>query len=283
MAGRVANAMMGSPDLYGGGAQTSEQSVNFVTCHDGFTLNDLVSYDHKHNEANLEENRDGSNNNRSWNCGEEGATVKPLIEELRRRQIKNLFAIVLLSAGTPMITMGDELRRTQLGNNNAYCQDNPISWLDWSLLEENADLVRFVRHLIRFRANFERSREAESFSLPELMKERQIQWHGVKPNQPDWGDDSHTLAFTRMGFRDSEQHLILINAYWEPLEFELPAPVANSSGWFRFLDTSFKSPFDINDPKRAPLCTSLSYTVGPRSVVVLICRRPSHSREGHRH
>lgn len=283
MATRMANAMMGSPDLYGEGAQASEQSVNFVTCHDGFTLNDLVSYDHKHNEANLEENRDGCNNNLSWNCGEEGPTVNPLIEDLRHRQIKNLFAIVLLSAGTPMIMMGDELRRTQLGNNNAYCQDNAISWLDWSLLEENTDLLRFVRHLIRFRANFERSREAESFSLPELMKERQIQWHGVKPNQPDWGEDSHSLAFTRMGFRDSEQHLILVNAYWEPLTFELPAPLPDSSGWCRFLDTSFNSPFDINDPKRVPLWPSPSYEVGSRSVVVLICRKPSHIPESRKH
>ena len=273
MAGRVANGVMGSPDLYGAGAQTAEQSVNFVTCHDGFTLNDLVSFDQKHNEANREENRDGLDNNRSWNCGREGPTSDPLIEKLRYRQIKNLFALVLLSAGTPMILMGDEMRRTQLGNNNAYCQDNPLTWLDWSLLKQNADLVRFVKLLIRFRANFERPRESENFSAPQLMRERQVQWHGVKPFQPDWGNDSHSLAFTRMGFRDAEQHLIILNSYWEPLEFELPSSLSGSAGWCRFLDTSLDSPFDVNEPTRAPLHSGASYAVGPRSIVVLICRK----------
>ena len=196
----LASRLMGSPDLYGDtGQQTAEQSVNFVSCHDGFTLNDLVSYDRKHNEANQEENRDGSDNNRSWNCGVEGPIDDPAIERLRNRQVKNMLAIVLLSAGTPMIMMGDEVRRTQRGNNNGYCQDNALSWLDWSFLEKHADVLRFANHLVRFRMNFERSREAETFTLADLMRRRQIQWHGVKPLQPDWGENSHILAFTRMG------------------------------------------------------------------------------------
>jgi isoamylase len=275
---QLANRMMGSPDLYGAaGRQTAEQSVNFICCHDGFTLNDLVSYDGKHNETNREENRDGSNNNRSWNCGVEGPSNDPVIEKLRNQQIKNMLAIVLLSTGTPMIMMGDEVRRTQRGNNNAYCQDNALSWLDWSSLEKHADLLRFVNHLVRFRANFERSRETETFSLADLLRQRQIQWHGVKPLQPDWSENSHSLAFSRMGFQGCEQHLILLNAYWEALEFELPSPLTGSAGWLRFVDTSFDSPFDVNEPTRAPLIESPRYTARPRSAVVLICRKPNHT------
>ena len=141
--------LLGSPDIYGHEEREAEQSINFVTCHDGFTLNDLVSYNHKHNEANGEDNRDGSNDNLSWNCGVEGPTDDPAIEALRNRQVKNFFALELLSAGTPMLLMGDEVRRTQRGNNNAYCQDSEISWFDWSLLERHADIHRFVKRAQR--------------------------------------------------------------------------------------------------------------------------------------
>src|SRR3954462_10572203 len=136
----LAGKLVGSPDVYGHKAREAEHSVNFVTCHDGFTLNDVASYNEKHNEANGEENRDGAGDNRSWNCGVEGPTDDPAIEALRHRQIKNLLAINLLSAGPPMLTMGDEVRRTQRGTNNAYCQDNDISWFDWSLLERHTDI-----------------------------------------------------------------------------------------------------------------------------------------------
>ena len=143
----VATRMLGSPDIYGHEEREAEQSINFVTCHDGFTLNDLVSYNHKHNEANGENNRDGSDDNLSWNCGAEGPTDDPTIEALRNRQVKNFFALELLAAGTPMLLMGDEVRRTQRGNNNAYCQDTDISWFDWSLLERHGDIHRFVKAL----------------------------------------------------------------------------------------------------------------------------------------
>src|SRR5208283_2924099 len=236
----------------------------------------------EHNEANQEENRDGSDNNRSWNCGVEGPSNDTAIEKMRNRQIKNMLAIVLLSAGTPMIMMGDEVRRTQLGNNNAYCQDNALSWLDWSFLAKHADLLRFVNRLVRFRANFERSRETETFSLADLLRQRQIQWHGVKPLQPDWGENAHSLAFTRMGFQGCEQHLILLNAYWEALQFELPSPLPGSAGWLRFVDTSLDCPFDVNVPMRAPLIESACYTVRPRSAAVLICRKPSGASRWHR-
>ncbi len=121
--------------------------MNFVTCHDGFTLNDLVSYNQKHNEANGEDNRDGTNDNRSWNCGVEGPTDDPAVETLRNRQVKNFLTVTMLSLGLPMILMGDEVRRTQHGNNNAYCQDNETSWFDWTLVAKHADVHRFVRLL----------------------------------------------------------------------------------------------------------------------------------------
>jgi glycogen operon protein len=140
--------ILASPDIYAAEGREPEQSVNFVTCHDGFTLEDLVSYDTKHNEANGEDNRDGNDQNLSWNCGVEGPTDDPEIERLRRRQVKNLLTLELLAVGVPMLTMGDEVRRTQLGNNNAYCQDSEISWFDWRLLDEHADVHRFTKLLI---------------------------------------------------------------------------------------------------------------------------------------
>jgi glycogen operon protein len=142
---KLRNRIAGSPDLYDRGNRPAGQSINFVTCHDGFTLNDLVSYDVKHNAANRESNRDGTDANLSWNCGVEGPTDGSEIHQLRMRQIRNLLALTLLSSGTPMLLMGDEVCRTQLGNNNAYCQDNATGWFDWSLCDTNADLLRFVR------------------------------------------------------------------------------------------------------------------------------------------
>jgi glycogen operon protein len=147
----MAARMLGSPDIYGHEEREAEQSVNFVTCHDGFTLNDLVSHNQRHNEANGENNRDGCDANLSRNCGAEGPTDDPTVEALRNRQIKNFFVLELMSAGTPMLLMGDEVRRTQRGNNNAYCQDSDISWFDWSLLERHADIHRFVKMLVGFR------------------------------------------------------------------------------------------------------------------------------------
>jgi isoamylase len=143
----LAQRLLGSPDIFGHEEREPEQSINFVTCHDGFTLNDLVSYNKKHNEANGEGNRDGTENSLSWNCGVEGPTDNAAIEQLRRRQIRNFIVILLISLGTPMLQMGDEISRSQRGNNNAYCQDNEVSWLDWSLLERHRDLHQFVRKL----------------------------------------------------------------------------------------------------------------------------------------
>ena len=164
--------MIGSPEVYGHKDREPEQSVNFVTCHDGFTLNDLVSYNDKHNDANGEENRDGTNDNRSWNCGVEGPSNDPAVEKLRNRQVKNFLTATLLSLGVPMILMGDEVRHTQGGNNNAYCQDNETSWVDWTLLEKHADVHRFVKLLTARRLLRSTEHELERMSLTALSGKR---------------------------------------------------------------------------------------------------------------
>ena len=177
---RVADRMVGSPEIYGHKQREAEQSVNFVTCHDGFTLNDLVSYNQKHNEANGEDNRDGANDNRSWNCGVEGPTDDPAVEKLRNRQVKNFLTVTLMSLGVPMILMGDEVRRTQRGNNNAYCQDNEISWFDWTLVEKHADVHRFVSLLIARRLLRDVEHERQRISLTAMLQQANKAWHGVK-------------------------------------------------------------------------------------------------------
>ena len=192
---RIADRFLGSPSIYGHKEREAEQSVNFVTCHDGFTLNDLVSYNQKHNEENGEDNRDGADDNRSWNCGVEGPSDDPAVEKLRNRQVKNFLTVTMLSLGVPMILMGDEVRRTQRGNNNAYCQDNEISWFDWTLLSKHADVHRFVRLLIARRLMRDVEHERRRVSLNQLLRDAKHAWHGVKLDQPDWSPDSHSLAF----------------------------------------------------------------------------------------
>lgn len=270
---RVADRIIGSPQIYGHKEREAEQSVNFVTCHDGFTLNDLVSYDRKHNEENREDNRDGADDNRSWNCGMEGPTDDPAIERLRNRQIKNFLTVTMLSLGVPMIVMGDEIRRTQRGNNNAYCQDNTMSWLDWKLMDKHADLHRFVRLLIQRRLLRETSPEREHETLNQLIQKANKTWHGVKRNQPDWSDDSHSLAFcAEIPKQNLFIHLIL-NAYWEPLDFELPLVDRDSrEGWRRWIDTTLDSPQDIVEWQTALPVRAETYRAGPRSVVVMFAR-----------
>jgi glycogen operon protein len=266
----LAARLLGSPDIYGHDSREPEQSVNFVTCHDGFTLNDLVSYNDKHNDANGEDNRDGANDNNSWNCGVEGPTDDPAVESLRNRQIKNLFALTLLSAGTPMLLMGDELRRTQGGNNNAYCQDNEASWFDWSLLDRHGDVHRFVKVLTAFRQRRDVLDEGPTLTLNQLLERAQIEWHGVKLGQPDWSDDSHALAFTLRSLRGRFLLHVIFNAYWEPLTFELPAvPAGAPRGWRRCMDTGLTSPDDVASWEDAADLNEQSYLVQPRSSVVL--------------
>jgi len=268
---RFASRLLGSPDLYGHQEREAEQSINFITCHDGFTLNDLVSYNKKHNEANGENNMDGSDNNISWNYGVEGPTYDPVIERLRNRQVKNFNTITLLAAGTPMLLMGDEVRRSQGGNNNAYCQDSRISWFDWDLLTKHADISRFVKHLIRARLRRDMPLEDQDLTLSQLLQQSRIQWHGVRLNEPDWGDESHSIALTAWSLRGRFVIHVMINAYWKPLEFEIPpVPEQFNKRWYRWIDTYRESPDDICTIDRACVIKDSSYLVQPRSVVSLI-------------
>jgi glycogen operon protein len=270
---RVADRIVGSPEIYGHEEREAEQSVNFVTCHDGFTLNDLVSYNQKYNEANGEESRDGANDNRSWNCGVEGPSNDPMIERLRNRQVKNFLTVTMLSLGTPMLLMGDEVRRSQNGNNNAYCHDSEISWLNWNLVDEHADLLRFTRLLISRRLLRDVSAERQRKSLIRLVHEANKAWHGVKLDQPDWSDHSHSLALSAEIRQEGLLVYLILNAYWESLGFELPL-LQNGANkkWRRWIDTHLDSPEDIVEWKAAPAVGGHVYTAGPRSVVVLYIR-----------
>jgi isoamylase len=265
----MAFRLTGSPDIFEAEQREPEQSVNFVTCHDGFTLNDLVSYNSRHNEANGEENRDGADHNLSWNCGVEGPTSDPEVERLRIRQIKNFLTLTLLATGTPMLLMGDEVRRSQGGNNNAYCQNTEISWFDWNLVEKHADIRRFAKALIMFRMNRDLPVERLDVTLNELLRRQPFQWHGVRLNGPDWSDQSHTLAATvpLLGYR-LRLHLI-INAYWEALQFEIPALEAQEP-WRRCIDTYRDPPEDFCAWADAQPVPGSTYLVQPRSVVILL-------------
>jgi len=267
---QMADRLVGSPEIYGHEQRDVEQSVNFVTCHDGFTLNDLVSYDGKHNEANGEDNRDGANDNRSWNCGVEGPTDDQAVEQLRNRQVKNFLTVTVLSLGVPMLLMGDEVRRTQSGNNNAYCQDNETSWFDWGLVAKHADVRRFVTLLNARRVLRDVEHERRRMSLTELIGKARKAWHGVKLHQPDWSDHSHSFALCTELVQDGLFVYMILNAYWEPLAFELPPPGDGGAGaWRRWIDTSLSSPHDIVPWRTAPLLSGPIYQAGARSVVVL--------------
>ena len=278
---RAADCIVGSPEVYGHKRREAEQSINFVTCHDGFTLNDLVSYNSKHNAANGEENRDGANDNRSWNCGREGPTDDPEIERLRNRQIKNLFTITMMSLGVPMILMGDEVRRTQFGNNNAYCLDDETTWFDWSLVERHADLFRFVGLLCARRISRDATNERRRVGIVEMLSDSNHAWHGVRLNQPDWSDSSRSIALTAELRREGIGIHLIFNAYHEPLEFELPAAPANRS-WRRWIDTGLDSPDDIVPWTEAPLVSAISYRAVSRSVVLLYSTARETDGDGYR-
>jgi isoamylase len=267
--GALADRLLGSSQIYGHKGRGAEASVNFVTCHDGFSLNDLVSYNHKHNERNGEQNRDGADDNRSWNCGVEGPTADPAIERVRNRQVKNMLTVTLLSLGVPMLLMGDEVRRTQAGNNNAYCHDDESNWFDWTLVEKHADVHRFVRLLVARRQQRDSTHERRRVSLDEMLREAKTAWHGVKLLQPDWASGSHSLAFGAAMPRQGLELHMLLNAFWEPLEFELPAEPERGT-WRRWIDTFRDAPDEIVQWEAAPFVDRPdAYQAGPRSVVVL--------------
>jgi glycogen operon protein len=264
---RLADCLLGSPEIYGHKQREAEQNVNHITCHDGFTLNDLVCYNHKHNEENGEGNRDGADDNRSWNCGAEGPSDDPRVESLRNRQIKNYLTVTLLSLGVPMIAMGDEVRRTQRGNNNAYCQDNEISWFDWSLLSKHSDMHRFVRLLLARRVTRSIEHERRRWSPNEWRRDATWKWHGVKVGQPDWSQDSHSLAFSAELRQEGLRVYLIFNAYWEALDFELPDV---SETWRRWIDTALDPPHDIVEWQTARPVYGRTYHAGERSMVALI-------------
>jgi isoamylase len=268
----MAFRLTGSPDVYQREEREAEQSINFVTCHDGFTLNDLVSFNTKHNEANREGNRDGANYNLSWNCGTEGPTADADVARLRNRQVKNFLTLILLATGTPMLLMGDEVRRSQGGNNNAFCQNSEMSWFDWTLVEKHADIHRFVQELIALRMNRDLPMERLDMTLNELLRRQPVQWHGVKLNSPDWGYESHTLAATvRLLGYPLLLHLIM-NAYWEALDFDIPILDESGASWRRCVDTSLDPPDDICGWADAPMLQGLTCRVQPRSVVLLLAK-----------
>ena len=269
--GEVATRVSGSSDLYAHAGRLPTNSINFITCHDGFTLHDLVSYNSKHNEANGENNRDGTNENYSWNCGYEGETKDPLILALRKRQAKNLLAILMLSQGVPMILAGDEVLQTQRGNNNGYCQDNDLSWFDWNLVERNADMLQFVQRLIALRKRHS-SLHRRRFLTGEFVNGREIAdvtWHGNTLNAPQWNDpDSGFLAYTLAAVKASEADLhILFNMSDATCEAELPTIPGRV--WHRALDTSLESPHDFPELNQQETLDQPRYRVQSRSVVVL--------------
>jgi isoamylase len=271
--GDVAARLTGSADLYQARGHRPTNSINFITCHDGFTLADLVAYNGKHNEANGEGNRDGNDDNMSWNCGVEGPTTDSGVLALRSQQIKNLAALLMLSRGVPMLVAGDEFGRTQQGNNNAYCQDNEIGWVDWSLADENSGLLRYWQRLIAFRRthtvlwqpSFYAGVSVGGGAAPDLS------WHGTRLDAPDWADPgARTLACTLTGIDGGPDLHVIANMYWEPLAFELPARPGRV--WTQAVDTALPTGADIRDPGTEPAVDGETYTAQGRSIVVLCTR-----------
>ncbi len=265
----VASRLGGSADIYQARGQTPDNSINFMTVHDGFTLNDLVSYDAKHNEANGEGNADGINDNLSWNCGVEGPTDDPAIDALRARQIKNFMTILLLSRGVPMLLGGDERRRTQRGNNNAYNQDNPTSWFDWTPSASGDEIFRFVQQMITFRKSHPTLWQPTFYTGAIGERGRpDISWHGTRLGNPGFDDPlARSLACTIAGIGRSGDLHVMMNMFWEPLDFEIPG----NQQWHVAIDTFASTPYDIGSPNPV-LATDSTYRVHERSIVVLEAR-----------
>lgn len=269
--GDLATRLCGSSDLYHPEGRLPINSVNFITCHDGFTLHDLFSYNQKHNEANGEDNRDGCNNNLSWNCGVEGPTNDEFIKKLRLKQVKNSFALLLLSQGVPMLLAGDEVLKTQQGNNNGWCQDNELTWFDWNITEEKQEILQFVKNMIALRKRhnclmrrrFLSGQKHDEFKMPD------ISWHGSRINEPNWDDSgSRILAFTlaAAGEDDSDLH-VMMNMSDDRVNMEIPA--VRNRCWNLAIDTSKSYPNDAILPDAQMQFRKKAYAVEPKSVVVL--------------
>jgi isoamylase len=276
MLSELATRLMGSPDLYG--SRTPAASINFITCHDGFTMRDLVSYNGKHNLANAENNMDGTNDNHSWNCGIEGETDDEATNALRLRQIKNMVALLFVSQGVPMILMGDEVAHTKYGNNNTYCHDNALNWFDWSLLEQHQGLFNFFKQCIAFRAAHPVLRYRYHLTHRDFVNSgyADVTWHGTKAWYADWGEHIRTLAFMLDGahamggnHRDDTIY-VAINSHWESHVFEIPG-LPDDQQWHVFANTSAEH--DVWVPGTEPqLANQRYFMVGARSVVILVGR-----------
>ncbi|NET00377.1 MAG: glycogen debranching protein GlgX [Sphaerospermopsis sp. SIO1G1] len=276
--GDVAQRLQGSPDLYSWSGRAPATSVNFITAHDGFTMMDMVSYNGKHNEANGENNNDGTNDNDSWNCGWEGTTDDPGINAFRHRQVKNALAMLMVSQGVPMILMGDEVGRTKNGNNNTYCHDNELNWLDWTLLEKNADLFKFFKHCIAFRNLHPVLRNPWHFQNRDYVGSgyADITWHGTQAWNADWSDASNTLAFMLCGKHAKQGSVqdnfiyVAMNMHWEALWFEIPG-LPPGMNWHVFANTGANPPQDSWQPGTEPMLENQSgLLMGDRSVAILV-------------
>jgi glycogen operon protein len=267
----VATRIAGSADLYADDGRLPGNSINFITCHDGFTLHDLTSYNTKHNEANGEDNRDGSDDNASWNCGVEGETSEPQVLMLRLRQAKNFMAVLMLSRGVPMLLAGDEVLRSQSGNNNAYSQDNALSWFDWALVHANRDMLRFTRELIALRRRHACLTANRFFNGKPVLGRAipDIAWHGARLNEPGWQDgQGRFLAFTVAGLTDDEEHLhVILNMSDQAIDAALPTFPGRR--WHVAVDTSRPSPMDILERRQQMPHPASSYAASAHSVVVL--------------
>jgi isoamylase len=275
----LASRLSGSSDLYGDDGRQPYNTINFVTCHDGFTLWDLVSYNAKANAANLEDNRDGTDDNASWNSGAEGPTDDPAILALRRQRAKNLIVKLLFSAGAPMLLAGDELLRTQRGNNNAYCQDNELSWIDWTARDRNAEFFRFVQRAIAFTRRYPVLQRKTFFSGRDANQDQfaDLAWFGPDLAPPRWGDpELRTLAYLLDGTEHAQagDYLLFVihNASWRAVEFQLPAP-GDHRRWHRVVDTSLTTGDFLAAGEEVALVPAHAYAVAARSAVVLLATR----------
>jgi isoamylase len=264
MMGSFANRICGSSDLYQSSGKGPASSLNFVTCHDGFTLNDLVSYKQKHNNENGEFGHDGSDANYSGNCGVEGPSEDPAVEGMRNRLIKNFLLTLFISRGVPMLLGGDEFRRTQRGNNNAYCQDNEVSWFDWSLLEEHKEIQRFTRGMIAFR------RAHPVLRREDFYTDAEIKWFAPNGAAPNWADQCQN-AFACLILGQTEPDLFLLfNADNRPVDFSIPALPAGKI-WRLAVDTSRAAPDDLFDTGKEPsMQGQIGFRLEPRSSAILL-------------
>lgn len=259
VAGEFATRISGSEDLYGAGRLPSH-SINFITAHDGFTLADLVSYNEKHNRDNGESNRDGSNDNASWNCGAEGATNDEQILQLRLRQMKNYHLALMVSQGVPMILMGDEYGHTKYGNNNTWGHDSRLNWFQWDTLEKNRDFFRFYQKMIAFR------KMHPVLMRSQFLRDLDVKWHGIEPGKPDWGLKSRFIACTLPDLLNDYALYIAFNAYHHDLTVHLPW---RDHPWHLLIYTANQTPDDIFDESEARPLSHKTFTLAPYSALVL--------------